>query len=159
MICQRVNISWHMIQVKSWKEPENSMIGYSSYVNDSSSCSFSPIWIFIWPTARVVHLHYSSVSFFLGPTVLHHTHDLACVKTREREREEVGEKAKKEREKERIIIVQSARQRIRTHIYIHICTRTYHFSKLLDPVHIRVYSFIFNNAYWSFCTLSITISS
>jgi hypothetical protein len=61
--------------------------------------------------------------------------------TREK-RANIRKKKKREREKERIIIVQSSRRRIRIHIHIHtyIQTRVYHFSKLLDPVHVRDYS-------------------
>jgi len=58
-----IYISCHLIQVITWEK----FIDWTNNLCKWFCFSFFLFltWIFIWPTARVVHLHHSFVSFFL----------------------------------------------------------------------------------------------
>lgn len=106
--------------------------------------------IFIWPTARVVHL---SLSLSLWSTIR---------QSRVRCRDKKGER-KREQERERknnySAIILTTNQNTYTDIYVRTYIRVYHFSKLLDPVHILILkkkNETKQNACRSFCTLYIT---
>lgn len=104
----------HFNASHDWRWRKNSFIGWTIHID-----RLLFIRIFIWPTARVVHLRHSFVSFSLWPTILHRTHDLACVETRESEREDEQEKEQERRERENnySAIVTTANQN--TYTFIH----------------------------------------
>lgn len=110
----------------------------------------------------VIH---SFVAFFFWPTILHRTHDLACVKTHEK-RERERERKEKRRENNYSVIVTTTNQN--TYTFIHTYGRIDTSISLLQIVRSRSRIRILhlernkarptNNACWSFCTLSITSS-
>lgn len=149
MICQRANISWHIIQVITWGK----FIDWTKNLCKWFFSFFPFSHLNIYLANSTSRPSSSFVRFILSLT--NHSTSYTRSRVRQDTREEKANKKKEERrENNYSAIVTTTNQNTYTYIHIH----TYTSISLLKIIRSRSRTRLFTlkNACWSFCTLSIT---